>query len=347
MKNFSSYLLEQDSSGRSTSLTENQFKDQLVHCSDFLNLWNKIQPQIFKGEKIATNQKLWFEQSVREYLIFRGVTKSFDQGLVDPTVGVRKSTSYLNPIAKLSKNNRIGDSIFNIIMSEHPSWKDFPPRNKSLVCTTNYSEAKFYSNTIYAIIPFNENRFGVCPDSDLWSSFSTPNGSISLGVFDAHLVDMLNLNSKGDSTTFSLADVKSAMEEYEIQLRKFYNENKDQITAYNIQSILYANNYKTFYETLGQINGNFNKGSLAKFVLEFLEIMNDTSGNSYLYEYVTRYLLSPIRNKFRLYNSSDLKTLVLDIANKYTNREIWTDGKCLLVNVKSDMMLALLNGELK
>lgn len=80
----------------------------------------------------------------------------------DPTNLVRKSANTNN--------------FYNLYISEiDPNWKNFPPRNKSLICSFNMKEASTYSNSpenLAMIIPLNlKEKIGICPKEDFWISF--------------------------------------------------------------------------------------------------------------------------------------------------------------------------------
>lgn len=50
------------------------------------------------------------------------------------------------------------------------SWKKYPKRNKSIICSTSEKYAADYGN-VYYVIPFDKTSIGICPQSDLWTSF--------------------------------------------------------------------------------------------------------------------------------------------------------------------------------
>jgi hypothetical protein len=66
-------------------------------------------------------------------------------------------------------------------------WKEFPPRDRSLICSTSERVAKGYAgsynpNGLFVILPFNGNKIGVCPADDMWVSFER-SGIGDLGTF--------------------------------------------------------------------------------------------------------------------------------------------------------------------
>ena len=52
-----------------------------------------------------------------------------------------------------------------------PSWKNYPKRSKSLVCSSSKSISWGYGNKAYVVFPYNNAKIGVCSEVDLWESF--------------------------------------------------------------------------------------------------------------------------------------------------------------------------------
>ena len=61
------------------------------------------------------------------------------------------------------------------ILFDHilPSWKDYPNRSQSWICSSDYTRASRYSSTgyAYAALPVGDPVIGICPSSDIWNSF--------------------------------------------------------------------------------------------------------------------------------------------------------------------------------
>lgn len=92
--------------------------------------------------------------------LWRGVPSDKQMMLVDPTTVERKAANTHNFI--------------NIIQSTSPEWKAFPPRNRSMICTTNQDTAKAYSRgSPYIVLPFGDPVIGLVPGYDFWEAFHT------------------------------------------------------------------------------------------------------------------------------------------------------------------------------
>jgi hypothetical protein len=89
--------------------------------------------------------------------IYRGVKFEPDYGIIDSNKSKpRKSAISLN--------------YMTLLMDNLPSWKNFPLRSKSVICTTYLKQADGYGN-LYIVIPFDNAKVGICPEIDIWESF--------------------------------------------------------------------------------------------------------------------------------------------------------------------------------
>lgn len=83
----------------------------------------------------------------------------------DPTKVERKSANTYNH--------------YTLLLDNLPSWRWYPKRSRSLICSTSQSRATKYG-TVYLVLPFNEAKIGVCSKDDIWRGF---NLDTNLGVF--------------------------------------------------------------------------------------------------------------------------------------------------------------------
>jgi hypothetical protein len=85
--------------------------------------------------------------------LFRGTTNRGALLVIDPSTGVRKSTNTKN--------------YYTILMDNSPYFREYPARSKSLICTTDEFYARDF-NTLYVLVPFDGQKIGICPYSDIW-----------------------------------------------------------------------------------------------------------------------------------------------------------------------------------
>jgi hypothetical protein len=61
----------------------------------------------------------------------------------------------------------------NLMVSNLESWKDYPRRNKSLICAGIKRAIGHEGSQLYLIIPYDKTKIGVCPKYEFWESFKT------------------------------------------------------------------------------------------------------------------------------------------------------------------------------
>ena len=97
------------------------------------------------------------------------------------------------------------------------SWKNYPPRDRSTICTTaDTGESNEYGDT-YVVFPENGTKIGICPSYDLWGSFKpliraagqNVDGDLAHNLID--LFDTIDPAGTGNVTT-----------QLEQSIRKFY-----------------------------------------------------------------------------------------------------------------------------
>ena len=127
---------------------------------------------------------------------YRGTKTAFAPTLhIDPKVFTRSS-----------KDNQ---NYYTLIMSHDTTWKRFPPRNKSIIATTNSGTAEAYGKP-YIVFPFNGSRIGIAPSNDIWSSWKdTLSGSNLIPLLDSLEQLFLGVNM-ADEANESIKGLKDA-----------------------------------------------------------------------------------------------------------------------------------------
>jgi hypothetical protein len=125
-----------------------------THCSDALNAYVKTGKSLFKGFNNWSAENK-FESN------FYAIDSS--------------------QIARRSQNTTNIYTFFTSKISQ--AWKQFPPRNRALICSTSVNYAKNYG-TIFCLFPENGTKIGVCSSYDMWEAFENT-GIDSLGDFAA------------------------------------------------------------------------------------------------------------------------------------------------------------------
>jgi hypothetical protein len=99
--------------------------------------------------------------------MYRGVNNTNDFLFTDPSKYTRLSKNTVN----------VYTTLFSEIL---PSWKDYPKRSKSLICTTDPLTAGGYGNA-FSVFPQNGADIGTCPTQDFWGAFRN-----SVGKFQSN-----------------------------------------------------------------------------------------------------------------------------------------------------------------
>jgi hypothetical protein len=147
MKKYKYFLIENlidNVDSHITKLTEEDFNDmKAYYCKDF----HESDKPIYKGMNYRDMPK-----SISSYLYFNPITK-------------RKSANTKN--------------YFTLLFDNSPYLGEFPKRSESLICTSNYEQAGAYAvHKPHRVIPFDGAKIAICPNQDIWFSFSETVGDI-------------------------------------------------------------------------------------------------------------------------------------------------------------------------
>lgn len=184
---------------------------------------------------------------------------------------------------------------YNLLLSNLPSWKKYPRRNKSNICTTagNLEYAGNFG-VIMTVLPFNGAKFGVCPKYDLWGSFKT-------------LEDLYG--DKDYTVSYLNHELTKLIEEAGIKLIHSNDSYEVLVSALDAATkylqgpkLKIDKKYKLIYQDV--INGSMT-------LLQFLEK-----------------ILDPKVNGFRLTNYAGLKSI------SSGEHEVWTDSDCLMMSTE-------------
>lgn len=203
-----------------------------------------------------------------------------------------------NPISRVSRDNA---NHYTVIMSN--TWKDYPKRNKSFICTLNKNNIYGY---YYDVIPEDGSKWGVAPRSDIWSTFKN-----TLGYPDDffRFVDDLSKN-------LGLGVVNDTnYKELRKDMIRLFDELKERDLKDNLWNKMRAIAEDTHDEFIGFFQKNYEKPS-SKIFDELINIMK------------------PENNDFKLLEYKDLE-------NEENEKEIWTDSPCVFV--KKDEIDNILN----
>ena len=133
----------------------------------------------------------WCEDQAPQYLKRAADTTIF-RGTEAPLCSVKDS----NDFHRVSANTA---NYYTLWMDNHPTWKGFPKRASSFICSTEYHTASNFGE-VCVVIPADKNKVGVCADSDLWSSFADRNLSAD-DVMESLTTAFIQLELMPDTTS--------------------------------------------------------------------------------------------------------------------------------------------------
>jgi hypothetical protein len=94
--------------------------------------------------------------------------------------GQRNLGDYVYMDPRGTHRNSIEDTNLHIeLMSNLPSWKEYPKYSESIIGITKLKYAENYGSSIYEIIPFDNTNIGICPSQTIWESFGDENDDFS------------------------------------------------------------------------------------------------------------------------------------------------------------------------
>jgi hypothetical protein len=192
-------------------------------------------------------------------------------------------------------------NIYNLLLSNLPSWKAYPKRNRSVICTTDIENAYQRGDNFYYRVVFKDNtKVGICPAYDIWDSFKEIQPNLNeLNSIVVNMLYELDIIS-------SIDDIKNVTFN---QLKKFLSE--VDVIKNEVKKLddYHDNRY-------GYVFFNTSK----KIIKEYFK--SDLTFKDYL-----NILLAPTPNNFKMVLSQS--------SQSFKDREVWSDGECILLSNES------------
>jgi hypothetical protein len=246
---------------------------------DFSNLHKETINQIVNGNN-------------ETFTIFRGMSAKAEWLVKSSLTKTRTSANTTNE--------------YNMLFSEVlPSWHKFPKRNKSFICATSKDVAGGYGIKYY-VFPFGNPNIGICPEIDIWASFTDKLYNLDLPFINESLKLLYELiidsNSAGSiaKTKEQLMSNLSEIEKYILSL------SKSKLISFKSNVFL-------------------SRGSDA-FKKLTMQIVTDTIKNNSIIKSLDE-LLKPTDFILKPYLE-----LIKESKSKYKENEIWFSGKALFIN---------------
>lgn len=258
---------------------------------------------------IRDNCKEAIDKARQRHFSYRGYKGDAPYYSIDPSTRERVS----------------GANLYNALVSILPSWKDYPPRQKSVVFTNNREAATTYGSA-YWLFPFDGAKIAYCEGEDCWFEFSNVNHRMkSPGAIDMMMNRYAIFIAK--AALAKRQSVQTGLTQF--VLSKTFRHFNDRLYT--------LSNTHTFLKELNRMTPAILKYSKMLIASPigmddfFFVIARDILGN-FNGDWIKYFddLLNPESNKMHL-------TTIPDINEVPQSREMWTDSKCVLVNYFKDI----------
>ena len=194
-----------------------------------------------------------------ENYIYRGTERKYlnkEDFAVEVTPGIRISKDGI-------------PNLYTILLSEIlDSWKKFPKRNRSHICSLDGHTASSYGDYLYYVLPKNGTKIGVCPYGDIWDSFdSTYYQSAKDLVLMIRKIFMIVLEQSDYVIDNALKDASSTIHLFEAFDKKFdeFNEEEQRQRFIDMFVDIYDHTLMLDYINFVE-NDNNNKSDFMKFL---------------------------------------------------------------------------------
>lgn len=241
-------------------------------------------------------------ESDEEPPLYRGGVGT--QPHIDLKIFVKSSINLKQPRKSANTSNE-----FTTLTSELlPSWKKFPKRNQSFVCTTDYSTAENYGD-IYVVLPLDNPDIAVCPEEDIWYSFKQKEDRfIDLGPLEINNIfkKLNNILNKKDVNAYDTTEHnKTSLEKLILEIEtKIANEEL----------------------TLDQIKNEYRNSKHIELIEpEMTKFFNEVKKTGSIIKVLDSWI-DPLKFDFELVKFKKL------IDGQYSNREVWFSGEAIFVD---------------
>ncbi|MDD4738314.1 MAG: hypothetical protein PHF54_03600 [Candidatus Pacebacteria bacterium] len=275
----------------------NSIIDNEALVSDTLKDYNIVDISLDDIELINllnTDYSEAFDRAKKGYFIFRGDV--IDDNIVNRKPGIRVSLNN-----SYNYYNRLLSNILN-------SWKHYPKRNQSFICTSSYEYAAHWSDVVNLVLPINGTKLGICPRWDMWRSFTE----------HSDIERMLYFN---------------------IDISKFFSIINDTLADVHDYIFKYEDN-KEVYRYIVKTESNIKKLTENK-VNDLIEYFHADMYNANIFEYIIRSvyndtetiisclddILNPEKNEFR---TEFIESYSIPINKQ---KELWFSNEAIFIRI--------------
>ena len=187
-------------------------------------------------------------------------------------------------------------------MDNLPSWKSYPLRSHSIICSTSIEKVEGYGDA-YVVYPVDSAKIAFCDDRDIFDSFMFMKGK-TMRAFNSALSKLIaHMTTFGTSVKF----IKDEDDDWGSLKRAFEK-------------------FDTAYKEVDDGDPQFGISRAIGHIMDGKKIMDTYDPNKGMMDNMNK-LMSPKSNKFQ----------ILKAGSKYPNlRECWIADKCILVRAEEN-----------
>jgi hypothetical protein len=262
--------------------------------------------------KEITEEEAWkiinekCKKSINSTPIYRGISLSH-----------KRNAFFIQP-SKYERTSFFADhNIYTLLFDNLSSWKKFPKRSRSIICSTDRGIADSYgSGQVYRVYPFDGSNIGVCPDNDIWNSFFDDQTDFNSFTLDSFIINTVIGFIRSVNRVYDEVYEKDL-----INTKKLYDKN----LTFNELKDIFSKVEKYIEDTIkGDIK---DKNQAFHHFMDVNVIDTDTiffpvfeKNLSFIKTLET--IFDPIKNRFKLIKAGS------EIGY---DREVWTDGDSVLI----------------
>lgn len=228
-----------------------------------------------------------------------------------------------------NRRSRNTANYYTLIMNNGSQWKRFPDRN--IICTTDRTKADYYGD-VYHMFPYNGSKIGVASDHDIWYSFTSSLNGELLNSFNASVEKILSVPDVAmrNKKMGYFGDMEGT---YDNSWRDFKKACDNFDEWYDLAVDETLESWAEDAEDEGE-KPNTSRSDARESMKEIIPSFWDYKGSSNLPESMLDKYKDDIMKTFESFLNPSKNGIKLVKAGQSIpdRREVWLDGKCVMVS---------------
>lgn len=204
-----------------------------------------------------------------------------------------------------------------------PSWKNFPKRSESFICSTSPFIAEGFGEVFY-VLPFGNPDIGVCSDNDIWVSMSKLN---EIDTSDEPVPNFNNSIQEIFKFIFPKTNVGKDMYMYQEGI-----ETLEQMKKFVEEAEVLIKDEKRMSLIISKLNSS-KKDSASKAAIKILQLAKANGG----FIKGLNVLLNPKANGMQLMKAQE----ILNNKRKFYDKEVWFSAQSAFIRDDYDLLVTI------